>query len=287
MQQLFIEYKKYKLQYEVYGHGKQALFCFHGFSRTPDDFKIFEKDLGEKYTIYSFWNLLHGGSSYTGKRGYRLPVFKHQFTDIIEEFIRVNKIEKFSIMGHSLGGKFALIIVEKMPLYVNEVFLFAPDGISTNFWYRLLSNTANGRFLYKKLMNSPAALNGILNFLKDLKLMDAHVLKFLKENIETPEKRDLVYKTWTHFRKIKPNLHKIRVAIQTNRINTHVFVGKYDKIVSPKNVKNFSSKIEKYVKVHTIFSGHHLLNEKTLSYIMENKNEIFKVRRLETSNEEG
>ncbi|KAK0714847.1 Alpha/Beta hydrolase protein [Lasiosphaeris hirsuta] len=56
------------------------------------------------------------------------------FIDALEEWRRVRKIEKFTLMGHSLGGYLAVSYALKYPGRLNKLILASPVGIPEDPW---------------------------------------------------------------------------------------------------------------------------------------------------------
>lgn len=265
----FVEYHKFKISYKIFGKGKKVMFYFHGFASSPDEIEVLLPCLEKDYKIFAFYLPLHGKSGYTGKRNYRYPLFKHHLAGAIEELIRQKRIKKFSLMGYSLGGRFGLCIIEKFGAFIENCYLLAPDGIKSNFWYRLISNTYNGRAFYKFLISKPGFLNFLLASALILKIVNQFELKFINEQIDSLEKRQLVYKSWIQFRKLKPDLQRVLLNIRKNHIQLHVFVGKYDYIILPENISQWMKRLPKYCQLTIVSGGHNIFNEKALAKISE------------------
>ncbi|KAK5660462.1 hypothetical protein OQA88_13008 [Cercophora sp. LCS_1] len=56
------------------------------------------------------------------------------FIDALEEWRRIRKIEKFTLMGHSLGGYLAVSYALKYPGRLNKLILASPVGIPEDPW---------------------------------------------------------------------------------------------------------------------------------------------------------
>ncbi|KAH8884774.1 alpha/beta-hydrolase [Thozetella sp. PMI_491] len=56
------------------------------------------------------------------------------FVDALEEWRRVRKIEKFTLLGHSLGGYLAVSYALKYPGRLNKLILASPVGIPEDPW---------------------------------------------------------------------------------------------------------------------------------------------------------
>ncbi|RKF82345.1 putative cardiolipin-specific deacylase, mitochondrial [Golovinomyces cichoracearum] len=54
------------------------------------------------------------------------------FTDSLEEWRKIKKLEKFTLLGHSMGGYFAVAYALKYPGRLNKLILVSPVGIPEN-----------------------------------------------------------------------------------------------------------------------------------------------------------
>ena len=64
---------------------------------------MFEKYLGDKFTIYAFDVLHHGNSEHDGE-----PVTENDLKELVKVFTKQHSITKFSLLGFSLGGRIVL-----------------------------------------------------------------------------------------------------------------------------------------------------------------------------------
>src|SRR5258708_7224352 len=142
----FIEYHGSKLFYYKYGVGQKAILLFHGFGQDHTAFNSWIEVLKGDYMVYSFDLFFHGDSVWTSSD----PVEKADWKEIIELFLRKEKIVEFELSDCSMGGKFVLSPLESFPDRIKKIALIAPDGIKVNFWYRL----ATYPFLMRALFES-------------------------------------------------------------------------------------------------------------------------------------
>ena len=129
-----LSYKNSTLSYRKSGHGNKALLLFHGFGQHHQAFAALSDKLAPYFTLYAFDLFFHGNSQWNeGEQ----PLEKVMWKDILTKFLDEHNIGKFSVLGFSLGGKFALVSLELFPAQVEQIILLAPDGVKTSFWYSL------------------------------------------------------------------------------------------------------------------------------------------------------
>lgn len=259
----------FKLEYITIGTGKKKLIAFHGFGRTANDYETFEKSLGKEYTIYSFNLFGHGNSVYPEDRIAKNTLSEVELKELFNKFLITQEISKFDLMGYSLGGKIALLLTQFYPDRINKLWLLAPDGIKKNFWYHFASNTSIGQKMYRKVLNNPAIFFSIVNQLNKFRLLNDKIKKFALQNMETREKRQLVYDIWMIFRKTNPNMKSVINLISDYDIEVFQFYGKYDKVIPTKTGKSFARKINQEKNLRILNAGHVLISPQTDKVITE------------------
>ncbi len=212
--------------------GDRPLLMFHGYGQDASVFKDIEG-----YSIDLFF---HGESIW--HKGEE-PIEKAEWKQIISDFLDQNSIKDFSVLGFSMGGKFALATLEAFPDRVKEIILLAPDGIGTSFWYSLATYPVAFRRLFKSMISNHARFVRIAKASKKLGLIDKGVLRFVETQMDSEEKRKRVYYSWVVFRHFKFDLKKIKALIGKYNIDMKVFVGRYDKIIKPDALKKLTSRI--------------------------------------------
>ncbi len=252
MSSRFFQFKNSVLHYKTLGNGPQKLLMFHGFGQDHYSFHSLSTLLINHYTTYIFDLYFHGQSTW----GYgESPLEKGHWKETMQEFLKENQIEKFSVAGFSLGGKFALATLEAFPDKTDEIILLAPDGIKTSFWYSLATYPLLFRKIFKSMIHHPERLQAILRMLHWLRLTDKGLLKFAEFQMNSEEKRNRVYYSWVVFRHLKFNLDKISSFVNRYKIPVIVIVGQYDKVIPPKNMQPLLKKLDNYI-FETPAAGH-------------------------------
>lgn len=252
------------------------MLAFHGFGRKAEDFLLFRSALEEKFTIYSLNFFHHGNSVYPAERVDHNTLQPEELKAIVAAFLEKNKIMHFSLMGYSMGGKISLSILEQMPERIEHLFLLAPDGIKINFWYKFTSKNKFGNFIYRRILYHPKPFFALLKFLHKTKCVSDKMYRFVNFNLETEEKRKLVYTVWMTMRHIEPDPKKCAVLVKEYHIDTQLFFGKYDRIIKPKTGKWFAGLIDKPEALHLIECGHMMFMEATTKAISESVDERMK-----------
>lgn len=261
----FVIHNGNRLHYAKTGNGDKHMLIFHGFGQDISVFEYFTKSLAKHYTFYVFDLYFHGKSSWAhGEK----TLTKNEWKETMLTFLRENLVDRFSVSGFSLGGKFVLATVESFPEKIENVFLIAPDGIKTSFWYSLATYPLFLRKFFKSMIFHPERFLAIAGFLQRNGLVDKGLIRFAEYQMNSEEKRHRVYYSWVVFRHLTFDLDKLASFINENGIQLTVIVGKFDKVIEPKNMKMFLNKVEKK-RFEVLESGHSGLINLSLDYFVE------------------
>jgi len=247
-----LSFKNTALYYIKSGTGSRTLLLFHGFGQDHRAFDDLSSAVATEYTIYSFDLFFHGESSWKDDED---PMEKEFWRELMAQFLTENSINKFNVLGFSMGGKFALACVELFPDRVEEIFLLAPDGIKTSFWYSLATYPHVFRKLFKSMISHHQRFLAISRTALRLRLIDKGVLRFVELQMNTEEKRKRVYYSWVVFRHLQFDLDQIASILNDHHTPLTLIIGQYDKIITAKNMEPFVKKLHT-VRFEVIEAGH-------------------------------
>lgn len=260
-------YKNSIISYYRFGSGPKPVLCFHGYGEDAFSYEFLGKYAGDQYSFYSIDLPFHGKTEW--KEG--LLFSSEDLLNIIQKILNQHpgfSNQDLSLMGFSLGGRIALSLFEVMPGKVERLILLAPDGLKTNFWYWLATQTWLGNKFFSFTMKHPGWFFGFLKLLNKLKLVNASIFKFVNYYIGDKEVRRLLYARWTTLRKLKPHLKKIRSGIRENNIKVRLVYGQHDRIILSSVGEKFRKGIEEQCSISVIPSGHQVLHEKHIAEIL-------------------
>ena len=235
-----VHYHKARLHYTRTGSGSQVLLAFHGFGQSRAHLRPLAAQLSGRFTVYSF-DLFYHGQSFWGDR--ENPLTKQVWKAMLSQFLAEQKIGRFALAGYSLGGKFVLATLESFPDCITEIILMAPDGIRTNFWYSLATYPVWAQRLFRGTVAKPQQFQTIALWMRRLRFVDKGILRFAQSQMDTREKRHRVYFAWMVFRELAFDMNHIAALINANRIPVTLFVGKYDKIITARNMQRLLGKV--------------------------------------------
>ncbi|CAN5589082.1 hypothetical protein BH09BAC4_BH09BAC4_10720 [soil metagenome] len=247
-----------RLSYQKQGTGRSMLLAFHGFGQSSLAYKSFNSLAGNQFTVFAIDLFFHGNSQYVSRK----LLTKSDWQRLIGAFLQDQSIHRFSLIGFSLGGRFALATVEAFADRLDQLILIAPDGITRNGWYSLATNSGVGRWLFRYLLRHLPMLTAIGHTMTQLGLLNRTVMRFAEISLGTSEQRDLVYRSWTQFRLIHPSLKTIDNLLDTYPVQVRFFTGAFDRLVPGTYISPLTKRLRHYEL--TVFkTGHNHLIELT------------------------
>ncbi|WP_461093822.1 alpha/beta fold hydrolase [Spirosoma gilvum] len=251
-----IEVAGNQLAYQKIGNGPAVLLAFHGFGQSSQVFKTLKSTLGNQYTVFALDLFFHGDSRYQSDQ----LLTKTAWQQLIGAFLEEKNIGRFSLMGFSLGGRFALATVEAFANQIDQLILIAPDGITRSSWYQLATSSGPGRWTFRYFLQHLSALNRLGHLLTRLRLLNRTAMRFAELSLGTPEQRERVYQSWTQFRLISPDLGRIAELLNTHSVRVRFFTGAFDRIVPGSYILPLTKRLQQYELV-ILRTGHNRLIE--------------------------
>lgn len=251
------------LPFTQLGSGSRVLLAFHGIGQDGSScFAPILASLGRHYTIYAFDLPFHGHYSDAAFE----VISKADLKDSIAHFLKQNNISRFDITGFSIGGRFALATLEAFAGSIDHAFLIAPDGVSEHPMYALATRIPPARWIYGWLMRHPGVFFPGVRVARTLKLASKSLVRFTQQVLNTPEKRQTIYRSWVAFRDLRFDIPALVRAANTNGVKIYLFAGVYDSLLKPKAVKKLAELLpeNQYIELK---SGHTRLVEHAAAWI--------------------
>ncbi len=242
------------LHYRKAGNSSRHLLLFHGFGQ---DHSLFEKWIPlfiEDYTIYIFDIFFHGKSTRPDTELTRL-----EWNEIMDQFLRKERIDRFDMIGFSLGGRFVISTAVSHPGKIDNIVLIAPDGVFESAWYRL-ATAPFGKRIFRYLMEHPEKFDYWLVLAEKTQLAQSALVRFAKRELCTPENRSKVYRTWIFFKPLKYRNQSVVAHMNDSKIKVNVILGSKDSIIPPHRIKPLFRQIDNS-KIEILDLKHHELVE--------------------------
>jgi len=228
-----------QIEYQVYGHGEKNIIAFHGYGQDCSVFKKISESLDDGYTFYSINLFYHGQSQWHDSQK---TLDKGSWKLIFQELLQTLKIDRFSIMGYSIGGRLLLATLESFCTQIDTLYFLAAEGIRINPFYTLVTHNFIGNQLYQFFTSNNHSLEYMMTLTSPF--MPKKARHFIENHMDTPEKKQKLYNTWMIYKDFYFSEDKISEIINHNSIKTYFFVGKYDQIVRSDQIKPLYKKIK-------------------------------------------
>lgn len=215
------------------GHGPRHLLAFHGFGQDAAVLAPLAEKLSPAYTIHSFSLFWHGRS---------VPPAAYQpgdqalpagfYPEMIAAYIRDKGINEFALLGNSMGGRIALLLVQRFASQVSHLFLLAPDGVKKSFWYHFATHNLFGRRIFRYSLYHPRFFFRLVRIARLLRFASVKMEKFAISQFSAEENRKKVFRVWNLHADAEPNLAETKAQLLKYGITGCIFTGKRDPVLN-------------------------------------------------------
>jgi len=251
-----------RLHYYKFGRGKQNMLCFHGYGMHGKQFRVLEEALGSKYTFYGFDLFFHKETKLQDQSlpAVRKGIGKKELAHLIEEFCKRHLIDRFSVIGYSMGTHYSTAITEELPELIDEYIVAAPMCLKPGGLVTFFSKNKGGNKILEKIALSEKALIGLLKLSKKLNIIDTSAYDILYKEIDTPELRFNFYANFTYLRFLETNEQRLLSSIIAHNIKSIFIFGSRDKNFPPGTGDALISKLPDAQKV-ILNESHQMINQ--------------------------
>uniref|UniRef100_UPI00404B0B42 alpha/beta hydrolase n=1 Tax=Fulvivirga sp. TaxID=1931237 RepID=UPI00404B0B42 len=262
----YIETQLGKICFFKTGNGPNAIICFHGFGQDKSAFEQLFSSLAPTYTVYSIDLFFHGSSQISKQR----PISTKDWQSTFIDFCRAESIETYSLLGFSLGGRFAINSFMAQPSQCTALHLLASDGIARSPWYEIATFPILGTGIFRLLTKSDTLIPSFLSLVEKIGWVDKKVIKFGRLMTETHEQRMQLFNAWVYFKPLWISRSRIIKTLNSSSTILHCYTGKYDTITPPYRFKKFLNNIKNKQDI-ILDTGHNQLITKTVDFLRHGK----------------
>ncbi|MDR6193507.1 alpha/beta fold hydrolase [Siphonobacter sp. SORGH_AS_0500] len=252
--------------YTKSGNGPEPLLAFHGIGQDHTAYEPWVKLLGDRYTIYAFDLPFHGMN--TKRQVHPITLDKTQWKQQISDFLKKEGIVRFSVVGFSMGGRFALTTVEMLPDQVNKLYLLAPDGILKNPYYTFAVRNRLTRRIFKYVTFNPSLVMKWTGVGERMKIIHPSMSRFVHWMLDSPEKRKRIFLSWVSFRHFHFSLSSLITLFNRHALPIQFYMGEFDRMMPPDSVLPLTTKIPTAQRF-ILNSGHNHMIEKTAEFLAQ------------------
>lgn len=250
------------LHYYKFGNGPKAMLGFHGYGMHGKQFKILESYLGDKYTFYGFDLFFHKQTKLTDQSmaTVRKGLPKGVLAKLITEFCAHEHIDKFSVIGYSMGTHYATVVLEELPERVDEFILIAPAALHPGKLVPFFSLNKTGNWLLRRITQSDRLLLNTIGLVRRMRFIDQTANDILMKEFGTPELRFAFYACFTYLRGWGTDKEKFIKTLNEQNIKTIFIFGKHDMMYPPRIGDEFTAVIP-HAQTVVLDDDHNMIGE--------------------------
>jgi len=249
----FLDYQNHRIYCQVSGTGPKLLIAFPGYGTTVNFYDPALPCLSNAFTMWIVDLPLHGQTKWSAPR-FTIA----NFSEIIMLILARSGHSRFSMLGHSFGGRAALTQIPLFATQLDQVILLAPDGIKnlglmTVHWVPSWFRNSTQRWFDHSYRLLP-----IVDWLHRRKWIAPTAYGFAQYYLKDEFRRKQVKIYWLSLADFQVSLNLVKNAIRDHGIKVTIFLGSRDKII-PMEVGDILKKtIEEQVEIITVDAGHRL-----------------------------
>jgi pimeloyl-ACP methyl ester carboxylesterase len=114
-----------QVNFQAYGQGPPFIIL-HGLFGSSDNWQSVGRRLGEQFHVFALDQRNHGRSPHSSEMNFQV------MAEDVREFVQQEKLERAHLMGHSMGGKTAMMFALIFPEHVDKLIIvdIAPRAYS-------------------------------------------------------------------------------------------------------------------------------------------------------------
>lgn len=250
----FINFHNSTIHYTKQGSQTPVLICFHGHGWNCYNFDYIMPELVQHFTVYSFDLFAHGESEWKEEEEFSQDHFKN----IFEIFFKNHDIHQFSVMGYSLGGRWATSLMASYSNQTKAIYLVAADGLKRGTIIDILSRIKQTNKIINYFIKHPKLFLGGIKLGYLMGMIDREARDFYLGKNDTPEKRALILKRIKLCKNLLVPTPELIQKIKDNHISVHLFYGSSDFVMPVLLTNNLVKALGKDI-LHKIDDDHMLV----------------------------
>lgn len=222
------------LSHICYGTGPIIWLAFHGIGQDAAAMAPFGEQRAQTHTIYSIDLPFHGQDRQLQRP---VAITKAYWQSLVTDFLVEHHIDRFSVVGFSMGGRFALVTANEFVTQLDELILLAPDGVTEDPWFRLATSTWPGRGLLRFFLKNVTLFTALGRALVRVGLLNAALLRFVEATMQTPEQREQIRKSWFGFRHLTLDIPALAKQLRAQKVPVWLYLGQFDAVLPLANTR--------------------------------------------------
>lgn len=265
MKQKHIRVAKSKLSYYKQGTGDRFMLMFHGYGQDGMLFSNLPESYLKEYTCFAIDLFGHGDSSFF----YKEKIETGDLKLVLVKLLQDENIERFSVLGFSLGGRVAINATFELKNKVDELILLAPDGVVDSFVFKAATSDSFLKSMFKRMVFFPTFYQRAIQLVKKLNIIDSSSIDFVERVMSTRSRRYRLYRVWNMHAGLTVTLKQLS---ESGFFAIRLYLAKNDRFVDSKKVMLLCDKIKMPYKL--LRTGHFQIVKEYFSiYTKESQNQ--------------
>lgn len=248
------------------GSGKRFLLVFHGYGQDAHAFHHLAELLNDSYTLVLMDLAYHGRNASMSEGYFFQPNRAAEFMDSVCKELEIDRI---SLAGYSIGARIAMSISAACTVRIEELWLFAPDGMPVSGFYKFLTTNLLGISLFRGFVKRPHIVFAIIKAAQTLKLIKYKAAKFYLHETADFAKRKQLFNTWMAYRAALPNHTLLNEAVRNSSLSVVCVLGLDDSVIPFTRTRRFIRKKLSAAQVYELETGHNMLSDKAIRKFAE------------------
>ncbi len=141
---MFYQFQNTNIHYQIFGNGKEAIVILPGWGDTACTFQEIISILEKEYTVYIFD---YPGFGKSPPLNTLWTIYDYAYC--VKSFLEEKQITPILLIGHSFGGRLAIVLNGYIKLFLPKVLLIDSAGIPPKKTIRSIFRKYSYRFLKK------------------------------------------------------------------------------------------------------------------------------------------
>jgi pimeloyl-ACP methyl ester carboxylesterase len=257
----FFSHSLVNLHYYRFGNGPKAMLCFHGYGMHGKQFSVLKEKFGNEYTFYGFDLFFHKETKLQDQSidHIKKGISKIDFCELMTTFCDHESIDRFCLIGYSLGTHYATVLAEKESNRIDNLFILAPSFLKIFPPFQLMSKNGLANFAFRKLFLSKNGIKVALKICKTLRVIDEKSHDILTLEMATHDLRYAFYANVTYLRYLQIKQRDLIASLNKNNVKCHFMFGERDRMY-PQSLADYMISKLNHVKKTTLDADHDMVN---------------------------
>ncbi len=194
------------LNAKVFGDGNEKLVILHGLFGMLDNWQSLARQFSEHYQVHTLDQRNHGHSFHDDEHSYEL------MAEDLKKYLDYHEIKKIHIIGHSMGGKTAMLFACLYPEMVEKLIVI---DIAPKYYAPHHQDIIAG---LEDVDNSPISSRKEADIILQKHFSNIGIRQFLLKNLHWKTKENLTFRF--NLKSLVDNISNVGVALEEGMLFT-------------------------------------------------------------------